>query len=149
MRNLLHNGKADLPSANIEYRAEQHWVIYVLPIFYVVVGIVGILPAIFGIGALRLVGYGLLFLLFKGCKRVLEIQKTKIFLSSTHLCIQQGILSITLNDIALEKLEGIELNQSLIGKYLNYGTLYVSTGELSQNYQIKDPFTLRSKILKK
>lgn len=49
MRNLLHNGKADLPSANIEYRAEQHWVIYVLPIFYVVVGIVGILPAILGL----------------------------------------------------------------------------------------------------
>lgn len=149
MRNLLNNGNADLPSTNIEYRADQHWIMYVLPTIYVIVGLVGILPAIFGIGTLRLVGYGLLFLLFKGCKRILEIQKTKIFLSSTHLCIQQGIFSNTLNDIALEKLEGIQLNQSFIGKYLNYGTLYVSTGELSQNYQIKDPFTLRSKILKK
>ena len=149
MKNLLHTGEQDQLHTDIEYKAEQHWIIYVVPIVYVVVGVVGILPAIFGVGILRLVGFALLFLLFKGCKRILEIQKTKIFLSSTHLCIQQGILSNTLNDIALEKLEGIQLNQSLMGKYLNFGTLYVSTGEISQQYKIKNPLALRSKILKK
>lgn len=149
MKNLLHDRNSDLELTDIDYQADQHWIIYVLPTIYILIGIVGILPAVFGAGGLRLAGFALLFLLFKGCKRILEIKKTKIYLSSTHLCIQQGILNNTLSDIALEKLEGIHLNQSIIGKYLNFGTLYVSTGEISQQYKIKNPFILRSKILKK
>ena len=149
MKNLLHNASEELSSTGVEYIAEQHWIIYVLPIFYVAVGLVGLIPAIFGFGLLRLFGFGLLFILFKGAKRILEIYRTKIYLSSTHLCIQQGILNNSIHDIALEKLEGIHLAQNLIGRYLNFGTLYVSTGEVYQQYRIKDPFTLRSKILKK
>lgn len=149
MRNILSSSEPFISNATIEYEAEQHWIIYMLPIFYVAVGLVGLLPAIFGFGLLRVIGIGLLFMLFKGAKKILEINKTKIYLSATHLCIQQGILNNSVHDIALEKLEGIHLAQSFIGKYLNFGTLYVSTGEISQQYRIKDPFTLRSKILTK
>lgn len=149
MKNLLSTSEPVTSKINIEYKAEQHWIIYVLPTFYVLVGLIGILPVAFGFGILRMIGFGLLFLLFKGAKRILEIYKTKIYLSSTHLCIQEGVLNNSIYDIALEKLEGIHLTQSFIGKYLNFGTLYVSTGEVSQQYRIKDPFTLRSKILTK
>lgn len=149
MKNLLKKENIELSSTVVEYRAVQHWIIYVLPTFYVVVGLVGLLPAIFGFGLLRVFGFGLLFIFFKGTRRILEIYKTKIYLSPTHLCIQQGILSNSVHDIALEKLEGIHLAQGFIGKYLNFGTLHVSTGEVSQQYRIKDPFTLRSKILTK
>lgn len=149
MRNLLSSTNVLSSNTGIEYEAEQHWITYVLPVLYVLIGIVGIVPVVFGFGLLRIIGFGLLFIFFKGAKRILEIYKTKIYLSSRHLCIQQGILNNSVHDIALEKLEGIHLAQSFIGKYLNFGTLYVSTGEVSQQYRIKDPFILRSKILNK
>ena len=148
MENLLKSSKPQsFNPINITYTAPKHWISYLLPIVLIVVGSIGIIPMIFGYGYLRLIAMFLLFLLFKGVKKLLEIRNTKIYLTETHISISQGVFSKIVTDISLQKLEGIQLYQNFIGKILNYGTLEISTGNISQKYTIKNPTELRSLIV--
>lgn len=143
MRNLLKSQS----DTEVVYKAEKHWTSYILPIIFTVIGMVGILPVIFGSGSVRIIGIILLYVFFKGAKSLAEIIKTKIYLTKDYITISTGIFGSTVSDISLEKLEGISLSQNFIGKLLNFGTLYVSTGEVRQRYIIKNPMQLRSKII--
>ena len=43
--------------------------------------------------------------------------------------------------------EGIQVEQSIVGRILNYGTLLVTTGEVTNQYKmIKDPVTFSTRI---
>ena len=47
----------------------------------------------------------------------------------------------------LRKCEGIQVEQSILGRILNYGTLLVTTGEVTNQYKmIKDPVTFSTRI---
>lgn len=127
--------------------AQHHWISYLLPILMIPIGLFGIVIAFFGVGVLRILGFLLLYILFRGVKSLLRICRTKIYLTAEYLTISQGVLSRTTSDIALKKLEGVEVRQNLVGKILNYGTLQVSTGEISQRYLISNPLEFRNQIL--
>ena len=97
---------------------------------------------------LKLIGFGLLYLLYKGVVAILKFINTKIYLTEDHLTVSHGIFGKSVNDIPLNKLEAVFLNQNFLGRILNYGTLTTSTGEITQAYVIKNPMELRSKIVK-
>ena len=134
---------------NLRYEAKQHWIIYFLPIVYILLGLVGVIPVIFGVGLIRIISFLLIILLIIGIKNMIEISKTTIYLTDEYLTISTGIYATKISDIALQKLEAIQVTQNLLGKILNFGTLTVSTGEIIQRYRIKDPLLLRSKITTK
>lgn len=147
MKNLL-NVRADKDDAvEVLYNAEKHWTSYLFPIIFTTIGLVGFIPFILGSGTVRIIGIVLLCVFFKGVKSLAEIIKTKIYLTKEHITISTGIFGSTVSDIALKKLEGISLSQNFIGRILNFGTLSVSTGEVTQRYIIKNPMKLRTKII--
>ena len=147
MKDSLLSTKSNTINLSLVFEARQHWIVYVLPSVYVLVGLVGVIPAIFGFGLLRLISFVLIFLLMIGIKQLIAIFRTKIYLTNEYLTISAGIYTTRIIDISLQKLEAIEVSQNLLGKILNFGTLYVSTGEIIQHYRIKDPLLLRSKII--
>lgn len=149
MKNLL-DINPELKVVNkkeILYVAKKHWISFVIPISMMIIGIVGVLPVFFGIGILRIIGFGLLYILFKGLTILLKNISTKVYVTEDHITISQGFLTNTINDISLKKLEGIYLGQGIFGRMLNYGTLFVSTGEVAQQYTIKNPIELRKYII--
>jgi hypothetical protein len=147
MKNLLETTTFQESNHLIIYEAQKHWISLVIPILFIVVGIIGILPAVSGAGILKFIGFFLLFLLFKGLKALLSFINIKIYLTENYLTIIQGVFGKTTLDIPIQKLEGIILNQNFLGKMLNFGTLTVTTGEVAQQYIIKNPEELRDVIL--
>ncbi|WP_203965455.1 PH domain-containing protein [Capnocytophaga stomatis] len=63
------------------------------------------------------------------------------------MSLSRGILGKRVDDIALSKMEGIGVYQNILGKYLNYGTLIVTTGEVTQSYFIQKPMEFRKHLL--
>lgn len=148
MNNLLNSSFQSERDSKILYTANKHWISLVIPIIYILVGLVGIVFTSFGVGFLKLIGLGLLYLLYKGIIAILKYINTKIYLTEDHLTVTYGILGKSVNDIPLNKLEAVILTQNFLGRILNFGTLTASTGDVTQAYVIKNPMELRSKIIK-
>ncbi|MBS9768642.1 MAG: PH domain-containing protein [Flavobacteriaceae bacterium] len=78
---------------------------------------------------------------------IIYYKMTRIYLYKHYITLRTGILSKNLDDISLNKYEGLSVSQSWLGRILNYGVLAISTGEISQFYLIEKPLELRKHIL--
>src|SRR5690554_1967876 len=149
MKNLLTD--FDTTSEPVNYEAKIHWISYVIPVLYILIGSVGVLyflllgyKSIFGF--IGIIALFLVFLFVKGFIKLLRNRNTKIYVTDHYVSFSTGILGKTLFDLSLNKLEGMQLHQSLLGKTLNFGTLVVTTGDVTNSYFIENPMELR-KIL--
>lgn len=136
-----------MTSQNILYQAKIHWTLFFIPFLFTFIGVIGFLPLLFFRGFTQIIGLLLVALFCKGAYAMIKLFSTKIYLTDRHLCISSGIVSKTIVDISLEKIEGIELQKSVFGKILNYGNLLISTGEITQRISISKPEEMRLKIL--
>lgn len=68
-------------------------------------------------------------------------------LTSKRVIVKRGIIERKVSELMLRKCEGIQVEQSILGRILNYGTLLVTTGEVTNRYKkIKDPVTFSTRI---
>lgn len=80
--------------------------------------------------------------------RLLFYNWTSEFVVTDKRCIlKTGLISISVSDIALDKCEGIEFRQSIMGRIFRYGTLLATTGGQTQAFPgISDPFEFRNML---
>jgi len=95
----------------------------------------------------QILDIGLIYLFAKGLFKLLNNLNTKIYLRYKQLSIETGGLSKQVQDISINKLEGIVVTQNIIGKLFNFGSLIISTGGIHCNYYISNPMELRDKII--
>lgn len=150
MKDLLTDFKTS--SKSIYYEARVHWISYVIPVFFIVIGSVGVLYFLllgykFMLGFMGIISLFLIFLFIKGIIKIIRNKNTKIYVTDNHLTFTTGILGKTLSDLSLNKLEGMQLQQSFLGKTLNFGTLVVTTGGMTHSYFIANPMELRNVLL--
>lgn len=150
MKNLLAESKASHPV--IHYEARIHWISYVIPIFLITIGSVGVISFLllgykYMLGIVGFISLFLIYLFIRGLIRFLRNRSTKIYVTDNHLTFSTGILGKTLSDLSLNKLEGMHLHQSFLGKALNFGTLVATTGDVTNNYFIEHPMELRDAIM--
>ncbi|SDE00600.1 PH domain-containing protein [Riemerella columbipharyngis] len=127
---------------NTIYQAKIHWTSYIIPSIKFVIGFIA---AIIGINYWS-IPFVLLSLI--GLRDYLENYFTDITLMNTKtLTIKQGIISTYINDITLNRLESIEVYQSLLGKIFGYGYLKITNLGVSTIYKISDPLKFRKEIL--
>jgi uncharacterized membrane protein YdbT with pleckstrin-like domain len=61
-------------------------------------------------------------------------------LTTRRLIFKKGIIKRTSLELLLRKCEGIRIEQSIMGRLLGYGSVYVTTGEATNRYDyIKHP----------
>lgn len=147
MENLLTTETKEFQNMKILYKAKKHWLYFVVPCLQMLIGSFGFVCVAFAGGIIKLFGFLLIYIFLKGLFALLLKIKTDIFLTENHLTISKGFFGSTITDIPLNKLEGISLSQNALGKLLNFGSLFVSTGGVHQTYLIKNPLELRSKII--
>ncbi|WP_454047514.1 PH domain-containing protein [Chryseobacterium sp. Marseille-Q8038] len=150
MKDLLTDFKTSAESVN--YEARVHWISYVIPVFFIVIGSVGVLYFLllgykFMLGFIGMISLFLIFLFIKGIIAVIRNKNTKIYVTDNHLSFTTGILGKTRSDLSLNKLEGMQLHQSFLGKTLNFGSLIVTTGGMTHSYFIANPMVLRNVLL--
>jgi uncharacterized membrane protein YdbT with pleckstrin-like domain len=111
-----------LPNEQITYRASLHWIIYALP---AVVFVIAILVGLGGggwIGGLAIAAIG--FVLF--LPPWIKAASSEFAITNKRVLIKVGLIRRHSLELLLQKVEGIGVDQSILGRILGYGTITVS-----------------------
>ncbi len=119
-------------SENIIYRGSLHWVIFIWPVIWFVVAIM-----FFGGGA-ETAGVGGLFFfiaLIAGINSFINYKTSEFGITDKRVVVKVGFIRRHSIEVLLNKVEGIQVNQGILGRILGFGSIIVSgTGGT------KDPF---------
>lgn len=117
----------------VAYEAKQHSIIYAWPIIVALLAIgVFFIPdlefkyAICIALAIWLFTIGWAISIYGGRQYVV---------TNNRLIFKRGIINRSSHELLLKKCEGVQVDQSIMGRLLNYGTVNVTTGEVTNSYK--------------
>jgi uncharacterized membrane protein YdbT with pleckstrin-like domain len=126
-----------LPNEQITYRAKLHWIIYGLPLTVFVIALLLMLGGAGWVaGAIGVIG--LLLLLPPWIKST----SSEFAITNKRVLIKVGLIRRHSLELLLQKVEGIGVDQGILGRILGYGTITVSGVGGT-----KEPFTMISNPL--
>jgi len=140
----------------VRHVAHKHWVIFVVPVFQLLVGLV-----LVGIGykisdlwvwlgwLMRVLGlivavFGALHLLGAWLTRV----TTELAVTNRKVIGKWGLISRRTIEQRLDKVDSIEVEQTILGRILGYGTVEVRGSGVTMTplRMIADPLTFRRRV---
>ena len=119
------------PGERVVYRGQVHWIIYLLPVVLIAFGLTlaasgnrtGLFLAVLGIVA--------------GLAAWIRQTTSEFAVTTSRVILKTGFLSRRTIEINLARIESVQVEQDIIGRFLNYGTMVVvGTGGT------KEPFTM-------
>ena len=126
IENNLMNGES------IVYRTKLHWVVFLWPILWFVVAIM-----FFSGGGDAAAAGGLFILLaiLTGIASFINFKTSEFGITNKRVIVKVGFIRRNSIEVLLNKVEGIQVNQGILGRILGFGSITVSgTGGT------KDPF---------
>lgn len=129
------------------YEAELHPMVYRMPILLTLIGIGQFVIPTDGTQFFLQIVFCII-LLFTALVMAIKAHGGKRFvLTNKRLIAKRGIINRESFELMLRKCEGVQLQQSLLGRMLNYGTVFVTTGEATTYFPyIEDPITFSTQI---
>jgi uncharacterized membrane protein YdbT with pleckstrin-like domain len=74
-------------------------------------------------------------------------KNTEYYITSKRLIVKKGIIQRNTSELRLVKCEGVMVEQSMLGRLFNYGTIKITTGEVVNTYRfIASPIRFRTKL---
>jgi uncharacterized membrane protein YdbT with pleckstrin-like domain len=128
----------------VAYRARLHWMIYALPFFIAVLGVVvAWLASSWYVAA---VGFGLAFL--AAIPRFIRSATSEFAVTNKRVIFKVGLINRRTLELVLAKLETIGVEQGIPGRIFNYGTIIVTgTGGTKEPFRdIADPLEFRKHV---
>jgi uncharacterized membrane protein YdbT with pleckstrin-like domain len=133
----------------VEMKAKVHWAFFLWPVFLLVLLWVMIGAVFKGSSVLPMFNFGLFFL-----SLIVVIQLLAIFLSTEfgltnrRIIAKTGLIRRHSLELMLSKVESINVNQGLLGRIFNYGTItVVGSGGTRQSFPaIERPMELRKMV---
>jgi len=133
-----------LPNEQITYRAKLHWIIYGLP---VIVFLIAIVVALGGGGWIAGMAIGIIgFVLF--LPPWIKAGSSEFAITNKRVLIKVGLIRRHSLELLLQKVEGIGVDQGVLGRILGYGTITVSgVGGTKETFQmISNPLEFRRQV---
>jgi uncharacterized membrane protein YdbT with pleckstrin-like domain len=140
-----------LPGETIAYRAHLHPIIFLQTGFFALVGlafvVIGLLnPALSAFWML-----GAVFLLYAtgvGIGRAIHSVSSEFAITDKRVVIKVGFIHRKTLEMVLTKVETIRVDQSILGRVLNFGTIVVTgTGGTNEPFtSIADPLEFRRQV---
>lgn len=132
----------------IKYVAKLHFFLFVQPIILLLLGAL-LTSSPKEISAMT--HYSGLLILFFGFASLIQRLLVKIGASyavtNKRVILKTGIISRRAVDLVLAKCEGLQIEQSILGRIFNFGTITVTTGGASSSYPfIADPLAFKREI---
>ena len=119
------------PGEHVIYKGQVHWVVFLVPVLLISFGIPWL--AIGGKSALAIVAVGLIV----GAAAYIRQVTSEFVITNNRVIFKTGLLSRKTIEINRARVESVEVDQDIIGRLLNYGTVTVAgTGGT------REPFTL-------
>ena len=143
-----------LPNEKILFSARIHPVVFLPSVFFL---IVTILVFIYSISikavdaqSIMLIFSGFLFLytIFNVLGAFIELLTTEFAVTNRRVIAKTGFIRRHTLEMLLPKVESVSVNQNILGRILNYGTVTVTgTGGTHESFRaIVDPIEVRKKI---
>jgi uncharacterized membrane protein YdbT with pleckstrin-like domain len=131
------------PEEKVVYRTKLHWILFVAPAIQ--------LPVFLLIGLLSRHTWIILFALLAGvilAGRYVLYRTAEFAITNKRVPIKVGLLRRRSLELLLSKVEALGVDQSLLGRMLNYGTLTIGgTGGTQEVFpQIEAPLDFRRNV---
>jgi uncharacterized membrane protein YdbT with pleckstrin-like domain len=132
-----------LPNEQVTYRARLHWIIYLVPAI-VVMAAIAIALGGGGIAAIVVGAIGLLLML----PPWIRSSSSEFAITNKRVVIKVGLIRRHSLELLLQKVEGIGVDQGIIGRILGYGTITVSgVGGTKEAFpRISNPLEFRRQV---
>lgn len=143
------------PGETIVYTTKLHWLIYAKTILLLIISVIllgaglsindyqGMTVAL-GVGAVVFA----LVALFTGLRALIRRAATELAVTDHRVIYKTGLLSRHTIEMNRDKVESVDIDQTLPGRIFGYGTIIVrgTGGSLEPIRDIGDPLTFRSFI---
>ncbi len=134
-----------MPGENIVYRAKLHWIVFLWPIIWLVVALL-----LFSSGGDTANGFGGLFILIAiltGIASFINYLTSEFGITTKRVIAKVGFIRRKSIEVLLTKVEGIQVNQGILGRILGYGSIVVSGtgGTKDPFHKISNPLEFRKK----
>lgn len=136
----------NITEKNIRFQTKMPWIFSILPVIYIIIGALGVVPFSLAHGVFKFFGLCLMLLMVKGVFKLLHNITTKIYLTNDKITISRGFISKDMIDISLDKSESIWVSQSILGKIFNYGYVSIITAGINISQYINNPMEFRNLI---
>jgi uncharacterized membrane protein YdbT with pleckstrin-like domain len=133
-----------LPNEEITYHARLHWIIYALP---AVVFVIAILLVLGGGGWIAGSVFGVIaFVLF--LPPWIKASSSEFAITNKRVLIKVGLIRRHSLELLLQKVEGIGVDQGILGRILGYGTITVAgVGGTKEAFRmISNPLEFRRQV---
>jgi uncharacterized membrane protein YdbT with pleckstrin-like domain len=139
-KNLANNER-------IIFQAKLHWWIYGRSVFLLILGIV-----VFAFGGkaevIKIFG-GLLVLisLFALISAYTRASASEFAVTNRRVMMKTGVMKRRLIELQLNRSEGLVIDQGILGRIFNYGTIIIRTGNLEETFSpVADPYEFKRQI---
>ena len=127
---------------NIIYRAKLHKVVFLWPIIWLVLAILFISGGVDTIGFLFII-----IAIMTGINSFINYSSSEFAVSNKRVIVKVGFIRRNSIEVLLTKIEGIQVNQGILGRILGHGTIVISgTGGTKHPFhKISNPLNFRMK----
>ncbi|EKE00565.1 MAG: putative membrane-associated protein [uncultured bacterium] len=142
---MLYAEKTLLPGEKILYYTKPHYIIFYRAVLWVVFAALILISNYIG----TFIGKLLLLTSIFSCINVfIDYYCSEFVITNKRVLIKLGFIRRQSLEIFLERIEGIYVDQGIVGRMLNFGTLIVGGigGTKNPFFYIPDPIKFRSNV---
>lgn len=136
-----------VPGETVIVQARTHWFIYLVPLFWLLLGggLSLLLPLPFSVLGFVLLAFALFLLL----KAWIYVASTELAVTSARVIAKFGFIRRETVELRHSKVESLHVNQTILGRIFNYGSVVItgSGGTNAPIPYISDPLNFRSAAL--
>ena len=139
--------KGLMDGERIVYRGKLHWVVFLWPIIFFVAAIM--LTIIIGGAEGFIIGFMLITVsIFSSIGSFITYKTSEFGITNKRLIVKVGFIHRNSLEVLLNKVEGIEVNQNILGRILGFGSVTISGmgGTKDPFHRIDAPLEFRSKV---
>jgi len=130
---------------SIVYRTTLHWIIFLWPAVWIVLGIILLASGTFDAGAFG--GILILIGIIMGISSFINYKASEFGITNKRIIAKTGFIRRHSLELLLKKVEGVEIDQSILGRILGFGSIIIhGTGGTKNPFpNIDSPLEFREK----
>ena len=140
-----------LQGEEVIYRAKLHPIIFSVPIFFGVVGLFFVVVALVDEAVSAFATLGIFFILVAALValvRFIRLKTSEFAVTNKRVLVKVGLIRRHTLELLLGKVETIGVDQGVLGRIFNYGTIIVTgTGGANEPFKgIANPLEFRKQV---
>ena len=138
-KNLANNEK-------IVYKGSLHWWIYMRNVLLIVLGII-ICSSAKSNGANAVGGILVFFALIGLLGAYMRSKSSEFVVTNRRIMLKTGVLKRKLVELQLNRAEGLGVDQGIVGRMLNFGSIVVTSGGVKEVFSpIAQPYEFKKQV---